>query len=158
MPADPDEPDGAIHPSGGGGLHTTVPDYARFVQALLDGGSPILDAGSVREMTTNQIGDLTAFGLRYGLGLGLATSEAPGASPLPAGGFGWYGIFGTWFWALPQWQAAVLCFSSVLDPDMNLPLFSKIAGAVERALGPADSSPLAGGDLLVGGGDKAKAR
>ena len=30
--------------SGGGGLLTTVDDYARFAQALLDGGAPIRHA------------------------------------------------------------------------------------------------------------------
>jgi CubicO group peptidase (beta-lactamase class C family) len=146
MASDPDEHDGAIHPSGGGGLYTTVGDYARFVQALLDGGPPLLRPESVAEMTRNQIGGLTAFGLRYGLSLGLATPEAPGTIPLPVGGFGWYGIYSTWFWALPLWQAAVLFFSHVLDSAMNLPLFSQVAGAVEQALSGAGPTRLPTGE------------
>lgn len=137
MPSDPHEHDGAVHPSGGGGLYTTVGDYARFVQILLDGGPPILRPESVAEMTSNQIGGLTAFELRYGLSLGLATPEAPGAIPLPLGGLGWYGIYSTWFWALPRCQAAVLFFSKVVDSAMNLSLFSKDTGAVETALSGA---------------------
>jgi CubicO group peptidase (beta-lactamase class C family) len=116
--------------SGGGGLYTTIGDYSRFVQALLDGGRPILDERSVAEMTTNQIGGLAAaFRIRYGLSLGLATADAPGTSPLPVGGFGWYGIYSTWFWALPQKRAAVLLFCNVLESGMNLPLFRDVAHA-----------------------------
>jgi CubicO group peptidase (beta-lactamase class C family) len=117
-------------PSGGGGLYTTIGDYGRFVQALLDGGDPILGERSTTEMTTNQIGGLMAtFRIRYGLSLGVATADAPGASPLPVGGFGWYGIYSTWFWAVPARRAALLLFSNVLEPEMNLALVSDVARA-----------------------------
>jgi CubicO group peptidase (beta-lactamase class C family) len=137
-PTEPYEHEAAAYASGGGGLFTTVQDYARFVQALLDGGRPILGQVSVRNMTSNQIGSLTALGLKYGLGLGLATPDAPGRSPLPVGGFGWYGIFSTWFWALPDRRAIVLLFGNVLEADMNLPLFSRVVDAIERDLAAAD--------------------
>src|SRR5437867_4092679 len=138
------EHEAAAYASGGGGLFTTVQDYARFVQALLDGGRPILGQVSVWNMTNNQIGSLNALGLKYGLGLGLATPDAPGRSPLPVGGFGWYGIFSTWFWALPDRRAIVLLFGNVLEADMNLPLFSGVVDAIERDLAAADP-------LIVGG-------
>jgi CubicO group peptidase (beta-lactamase class C family) len=51
-------PEDARYLSGGGGLHTTIGDYARFAQALLDDGGPILSRPSVDTMTTNQIGNL----------------------------------------------------------------------------------------------------
>jgi CubicO group peptidase (beta-lactamase class C family) len=120
--------------SGGGGLHMTVGDYGRFVQLLLDGGAPVVSQKSVGLMTRNHIGDLTAFGFKYGLSVGIATSEAHGESPLPVGGFGWYGIYSTWFWTLPRRRAGVLFFGNVLEAGMNLPLFAKIAGAIETAL------------------------
>lgn len=121
--------------SGGGGLHTTVGDYGRFVQLLLDGGAPVVSRQSVGLMTRNHIGDLTAFGFKYGLSVGIATSEARGESPLPIGGFGWYGIYSTWFWTLPRRRAGVLFFGNVLDSAMNLPLFSRVAAAIDAALG-----------------------
>ena len=117
-------------PSGGGGLYTTIGDYGRFVQALLDGGRSLMQERSVTDMTENQIGPLTAaFRIRYGLSVGVATAEAFGSSPLPVGGFGWYGIYSTWFWAMPRKRAAVLLFSNVLEPGMNLPLFSEVLRA-----------------------------
>jgi len=121
--------------SGGGGLHTTVGNYGRFVQMLLDGGRPVLSSQSVALMTQNHIGHLTAFGFKYGLGAGLATHDAGVESQLPVGGFGWYGIYSTWFWTLPLRRAAVLFFGNVLVPGMNRLLFARVAAAVDAALG-----------------------
>jgi CubicO group peptidase (beta-lactamase class C family) len=127
---------GVRYLSGGGGLHTTVGDYGRFVELLLDGGAPIISRKSVDLMTRNQIGELTAaFGLKYGLGVGVATSQARGDPPLPISGFGWYGIYSTWFWTLPRHRAAMLLFGNVLAPGMNLPLFARVTGAIDAALG-----------------------
>ena len=124
------DPARVSEPSGGGGLYTTIADYGRFVQALLAGGRSLLDERSVAEMTQNQIGALTAaFRVRYGLGMGVATADAPGSPPLPVGGFGWYGIYGTWFWAMPRKRAAVLMFCNVLEPGMNAALFSEVLRA-----------------------------
>jgi CubicO group peptidase (beta-lactamase class C family) len=121
----------ARHLSGGGGLHTTVRDYAGFAQALLDDGGPILSGASIRAMTTNQIGALRAFGFRWGFSLAVSTDDAPGRPPLPRG-FGWYGIFSTWFWVVPKSRTVVLLFSNVIRRDMSLPLFARVAQAVER--------------------------
>ncbi len=125
---------GARYVSGGGGLHTTIGDYARFSQALLDGGGPILSRASVKTMTTNQVGDLYAFGFRWGFSLAVSTPDAPGQIALPVGGFGWYGIFGTWFWAMPQLQAVVLMFANILSADMTLPLFGRVVDETVRGL------------------------
>jgi CubicO group peptidase (beta-lactamase class C family) len=132
MPSDPHASE-ARYVSGGGGLLTTVSDYARFAQALLDGGGPILSRASVRAMTRNQLGTLSAFGFRWGFSLAVSTPNARGQSPLPVGGFGWYGIFGTWFWAMPREQRVVLMFANVLRQDMTLPLFSRVVEDAGRA-------------------------
>jgi CubicO group peptidase (beta-lactamase class C family) len=100
----------------------------------VDGGPPLLSRESVALMCRNHIGHLTGFGFKYGLGVGLATDEAPGDSPLPVGGFGWYGIYSTWFWTLPRRRAVVLLFSNVLESGMNLPLFARVAWAIEAGL------------------------
>jgi CubicO group peptidase (beta-lactamase class C family) len=120
--------------SGGGGLHTTAADYGLFVQMLLDGGAPVVSRESVELMTRNQIGSLTAFGFKYGLSIGIATNEARGENLFPVGGFGWYGIYSTWFWTLLRQRTAVLFFSNVLAPGTNLSLFARVMIEVEAAL------------------------
>jgi CubicO group peptidase (beta-lactamase class C family) len=136
VPADPFARE-ARHLSGGGGLHTTIGDYARFSQALLDGGDPILSRASVNAMTRNQLGAMTAFGFRWGFSLAVATPEAPGRVALPVGGFGWYGIYGTWFWAMPAQRAIVLLFANILRTDMTLPLFARVVAETMCELRPA---------------------
>ena len=84
---------------------------------------------SVRAMTRNQIDTLTAFGFRWGYSLAVSTPNARGESPLPVGGFGWYGIFGTWFWVVPRPEIIVLLFANALRDDMTLPLFSRVVAA-----------------------------
>ena len=44
--------------AGDGGLISTVKDYEKFLRCFLNKGDPILSAEIVKEMTTNQIGDL----------------------------------------------------------------------------------------------------
>jgi CubicO group peptidase (beta-lactamase class C family) len=122
--------------SGGGGLNTTIGDYGHFVQMLLDGGGPVLSKASVALMTGNQIGHLTALGVRYGLSVGVATADACGEGAFPIDGFGWHGIYSTWFWTLPHVRGAVLLFGNVLVPGMNRTLFARVIAAAYAALLP----------------------
>jgi CubicO group peptidase (beta-lactamase class C family) len=80
---------------------------------------------------------MTAFGFRWGFSLAVATPEAPGRVALPAGGFGWYGIYGTWFWAMPAQRAIVLLFANILRADMTLPLFARVVAETMCELTPA---------------------
>jgi CubicO group peptidase (beta-lactamase class C family) len=104
--------------SGGGGLLTTVKDYARFAQMLLDGGmvdgKRYLSPASFKAMTTDQIGpgsgvdrDYFYFpGDGFGYGLGIGVRVEPGdAKPPPAGSIGelkWDSGSGTYFGVDPK--------------------------------------------------------
>jgi CubicO group peptidase (beta-lactamase class C family) len=131
MPPDPFERK-ARYVSGGGGLLTTAGDHARFAQARLDDGAPILSRARLRAMMSNQLGNRTAFGFPWGFRFALSTPNGRGQTALPVGGFGGYGIYGTWFWAMPQRQAVVLLFANVLSADMMLPLFARVVEASVR--------------------------
>ena len=96
--------------SGGAGLVSTAGDYLRLLQMLLGGGERdgvrVLDRGTVRQLTTNQIGELTCgfpiHGDKFGLGVGIHSKDSGqknGASPDT---FGWAGFFYTYFWADPH--------------------------------------------------------
>ncbi len=64
------QPDGSLKPiempkaekpefeGGGGGLHSTVVDYMRFSQCILNGGAPLLQPKTMPLVRENQMGDL----------------------------------------------------------------------------------------------------
>jgi len=121
-------------PLGGGGMVSTIEDYYRFLQMLLNrgelDGTRILAPSSVTLMTSNHLrADLLAdkFGigamtLRPGFGYGYTCAVA--FDPLEAnmsegrGSFSWGGAAGTWFW---------------VDPANDLIFI----GMVQRMMGPA---------------------
>lgn len=106
-------------PKGNGGLFSTAPDYARFCQMLLSGGTlagrRYLSADAIKFLATPQTGDLpTGFfqnetfgkrGTNYGWGLGTCVLRAPHegvASMLSPGTYGHGGAWGTQAWIDPD--------------------------------------------------------
>src|SRR5438477_2425408 len=102
-------------PQGNGGLYSTGPDYARFCQMLLNGGTfkghRYLSSTAMKFLTTPQTGDLpTGFfqnsnhGTNYGWGLGTCILRAPHegvAAMLSPGSYGHGGAWGTQAWIDP---------------------------------------------------------
>lgn len=99
--------------SGGGGLMSTAPDYARFCAMLAGGGTlgkeRIVGPLTLEFMASDHLGpdvrrgsDLLPAG--HGFGLGFAVRTAPGMTFVPGseGLFYWGGIAGTTFWIDPQ--------------------------------------------------------
>jgi CubicO group peptidase (beta-lactamase class C family) len=117
--------------SGGGGMSGTIGDYARFLQMLLNEGEldgvRILRPETVRQMTQNATGSLPTLrgpGWGYTLGFGILTDPAAAKSRLPAGSYGWGGIYGTQFWVDPanrvvglvMTQTAVIGSGAISNP------------------------------------------
>lgn len=104
--------------SGGGGLVSTITDYAKFAQMILNGGQlngkRYLSAEAFQQMTADHIGpgsgvtrDYFYFpGDGFGFGYGLAIRTEPGkAVPPPAGSIGelkWDSGSGTYFGVDPE--------------------------------------------------------
>ncbi len=92
--------------SGGGGLSSTMLDYAIFLQMILNGGEyngkRILSRNTVRMMTMNQIGDVNFGNNKFGLGFGITTEKGSSILPTPEGVFEWGGAFATTYWADPK--------------------------------------------------------
>ncbi|WP_448031154.1 serine hydrolase domain-containing protein [Bradyrhizobium liaoningense] len=104
--------------SGGGGLLSTITDYQRFSQMLLNGGEfagkRYLSPAAFRSMTTDHIGPGSGVGRDYfyfpgdgfGYGYGLAVRTDPGnAKPPPPGSLGelkWDSGSGTYFGVDPK--------------------------------------------------------
>jgi CubicO group peptidase (beta-lactamase class C family) len=94
--------------SGGAGMSGTVGDYARFLQMLLNegelDGARVLRAETVQQMTRNATGNMPTLrgpGWGHTLGFGILVDPAAAKSRLPAGTYGWGGIYGTQFWVDP---------------------------------------------------------
>ena len=99
-----------IYFSGAGGLVSTVADYVRFHQMMLNGGeldgARILGRKTVELMTVNHIGDLPVWlsGPGYGFGLGYSVVKDVGQAGITTsvGQYGWGGAYCTYFWVDPQ--------------------------------------------------------
>jgi CubicO group peptidase (beta-lactamase class C family) len=125
--------------SGGGGMVSTVADYLRFCQMLLDGvaldGVRLLSPKTVALMTADHLPPGVAYGPRmralfgalapvpetgHGFGLGFAVRVAAGRCPLPGsiGDYFWGGVTGTAFWIDPEEQ--LICVFMVQAPERRL--------------------------------------
>jgi CubicO group peptidase (beta-lactamase class C family) len=110
------------------GLVSTVPDFLRFSQMLLNGGEldgvRLLSARTVQAITTNGLPDdvLKARGGGMGWGLGnvnVVIDPARAGYPANRGEYGWDGTAGTIFWSDPTTRTiAILMTQSVpANPD-----------------------------------------
>jgi CubicO group peptidase (beta-lactamase class C family) len=113
--------------SGGGGLVSTINDYARFAQMITNRGSldgqQYLSPKIFDWMASDHISPSTGIspgghflpGPGYGFGLGFGVRLEQGASALPGsvGELYWGGVGGTYFWADPKEELfAVLMIQS----------------------------------------------
>ncbi len=109
--------------SGGGGMFSTAPDYARFSQMLLNGGElegvRILGPKTIALMTSDQLpatterhtpvamalgpfGPTPEMGTSFGLGFAVRVDAGRNPEPGSVGDFSWGGITGTLFWVDPK--------------------------------------------------------
>lgn len=112
--------------SGGAGLSSTAYDYALFGQMLLNGGElngkRILSPATIQLMTTNQIGDHLMWGdtnktRRFGLGFGILTEYAERTLMIPAGSYGWDGMFASHYWTDPKNKMVVVFMRNIWPTD-----------------------------------------
>jgi len=108
--------------SGGGGLVSTIGDYAAFARMLANRGrvgeQRLLSVNSLAEMCRNQLpqgadGPAAYCGPGFGFGLGMAVrlDWGPAAMPCAAGEMVWSGISGTAMFVHPAEQWFALMFS-----------------------------------------------
>ncbi len=137
--------------SGGGGLLSTLHDYHRFTQMMLNRGEldgvRLLGSRTVDYMTINQLPDhkdLEEFGRPIfaessyrgvGFGLGFAVVEDPAAGKVlsTVGEYSWGGAASTAFWIDPDEELNVI-FMTQLMPSSTYPLRSQLGQLVYQAL------------------------
>jgi len=127
----------AVTFSGGGGLVSSINDYLRFAQMMLNEGSldghRLLSRKTVELMTSNHLpGDMAAMGQpRFsessyegiGFGLGFSVMLDPAVAQVigSPGEFAWGGAASTAFWIDPQENQAVVFFTQFM-PSSHYPL------------------------------------
>ena len=133
--ADPDPT--AKVPYGGMGLYSTIGDYARFGQMLLNGGQldgiRLLSRKTVELMTASHISTLKVPSIdpggAYGFGLGgsVRLNVANAGIPGSVGQFGWDGAASTYFRMDPKEKLVTLLFQQHMPFDTpSLSLFSTL--------------------------------
>ena len=129
--------------SGGGGLFSTVDDYARFAQMLLGQGElegeRIISAGAASLMCANHLSDEIMSGgygvghqqIRPGFGHGfngaVFTDPARAGSGVGRGTYQWDGAAGTWFWVDPEND--LICVGMIQRMDDRSPPCQRLAQA-----------------------------
>jgi CubicO group peptidase (beta-lactamase class C family) len=131
--------------SGGAGLVSTARDYVRFLEMIRNDGRlgdvRILSPGSVRLMTTNQVGSLRP-NADLGFGLGFETTDRFGANGLdPRGAFGWGGAYGTTYRVDPTSGTTMVLMLQLLPNGTDIR--AKYLTMVYQALLDAPAASLA---------------
>ncbi len=127
--------------SGGAGLSSTAPDYARFMRMILHSGelngARVLEQETVAEMSRNQVGQLRAGYMgttmphlagsfdgfpdqHTGWGLGFLINPEQGPNGRSPGSLAWAGIFNSYYWIDPAAGIAGVLISQLSpfgDPD-----------------------------------------
>ena len=128
--------------SGGAGLSSTAYDYALFGQMLLNGGElngkRILSPATIQIMVSNQIGELLMWGdanktRRFGLGFGILTEYAERTLMIPAGSYGWDGMFASHYWTDPK-NKMVVVFMRNIWPTEHWDYGDRIKPLIYQAL------------------------
>jgi CubicO group peptidase (beta-lactamase class C family) len=112
--------------SGGGGLSSTLWDYAIFLQMLLNGGEyngvRLLARNTVRLMTMNQIGELhpnlggDSRVDNFGFGFYIISHAGSALGPSQEGTYSWGGVFSTGYWVDPKEEMIALIYRQMWGP------------------------------------------
>ena len=126
--------------SGGGGLVGTTMDYLRFLEMLRRGGeldgARILDAESVRQMTSDQLStDPTPIPVEgpyaHGLGFGVLVDNSKEGGSL--GEYQWGGAASTIFWVDPKEDLVVIMMTQFM-PSGAYPIRSELKKIIYDAM------------------------
>ena len=106
------------HYVGGGGLISTLSDYAKFAKMLLNNGTTpkkqILSKESFKLLHTGSAPKRTNANENWGLGVRVVTGGS--YETLPVGAYGWSGAYGSHFWIDPANKvAAIFMKNSQID-------------------------------------------
>ncbi|KZE74025.1 serine hydrolase [Paenibacillus elgii] len=114
--------DDTAYPSGGAGMVGSAGDFMLLLEALRKGGAPLLPEHLIREMTTNQIGELPmAYWPGRGFGLGFTLLKDPAAASTPESPGTWRmgGTYGHSWFVDPALGLSVAAFTNTALEGMS---------------------------------------
>ena len=115
--------------SGGAGLCSTIEDFLQFSKMLLNRGTlnekTVLSPASVKQMFTNQLGDVKESSDSFRFGLGFRCYDE--------GDYGWGGFAGTRFWIHPEKQTVVI-YMTQIHPYRNRAWAHELRRTAYRAI------------------------
>ena len=101
--------------AGHAGLFSTAADVAKFAQAMLNGGAPVLSALTVEKMITPQTPPTLASVRAFGWDIDSPFSTNRG-DLLPIGSYGHTGFTGTSLWIDPTTKTYIIILSNAVHP------------------------------------------
>ncbi|ANY66228.1 serine hydrolase [Paenibacillus sp. BIHB 4019] len=114
--------DSTAYPSGGAGMVGSAGDFMQLLETLRKGGAPLLPEALVRELTTNQIGDLPmAHWPGRGFGLGITVLRDPLAANTPESPGTWRmgGTYGHSWFVDPKQRLSFVAFTNTALEGMS---------------------------------------
>jgi CubicO group peptidase (beta-lactamase class C family) len=133
--------------SGGSGLLSTLPDFLKFAQLLMNGGkfagNRLLGPKTVDLMTSNHLpislmpiafeGTEPMLGMGFGLGFGVMVDPARSGLMGSVGDYSWGGYAETYFWNDPREDLIAICMTQYL-PSQYYPIRKEFRTVVYQAM------------------------
>ena len=128
--------DPGSYPSGGAGMSGTAADFMRFLEALRQGGAPVLSEKSVQLLSTAKPGDFDVFtpGWKWPLGWSVLLDPSQTGTPESAGTWRWGGVYGNSWFVDPARALSVVLLTNTAHAGMIGALPEAIRDATYGAL------------------------
>jgi CubicO group peptidase (beta-lactamase class C family) len=109
------------YPSGGGGMSGSAQDFLVFLEAMRQGGAPVLSPQSVERLAQVATGDFATFvpGWGFSLGWSVLRDPSPTATPQSAGAWRWGGVYGNSWFVDPACQLSVVVLTNTAIGGMT---------------------------------------
>jgi len=129
--------DMTAYPSGGAGMIGSAGDFLKLLEALRQGGNPILPEALVTEMTTDQIGNLEMPywpGRGFGLGFTLLKDPAAANTPESPGTWRMGGTYGHSWFVDPREELSVVALTNTALEGMSGRFTTELCESVYKGI------------------------